>query len=306
MNSPTVNETLRFRLDRHAVRRSFSRASRAYHAAARLQATVNAELIERLQYFRLEPRTILDLGCGTGRGAEVLRSRFPRAQVIAIDVAFAMTQAARRRQRFWRRYACVCGDACALPLAAHSIDLVYSSLMLQWCDDPPALFAEVQRVLRPGGLLLFSSFGPDTLHELRWAWASADAQTHVSAFAAMPQLGEAISRAGLAEPVMDRETITQHYPNVQTLMTELRTIGAQHAAADRRRTLTGRGRVRAMLEAYESLRTPAGIPASWEVIYGAAFAGAARFSTEHFSAEQSGVAETSVPLSAIGRRARSP
>ena len=299
MNSPTVNETLRFRLDRQAVRRSFNRASRQYDAAAQLQAKVNAELLERLQYFRLEPRTILDLGCGTGRGAAALRARFPRAQVIAVDAAFAMTRQARRRQRFWRRYACVCADGYALPFTAHSIDLVYSSLMLQWCDDPLALFTQVQRVLQPGGLMLFSSFGPETLHELRSAWASADEHAHVSAFADMPQLGEATTRAGLAEPVMDRESITQHYADVPALMTELRAIGARHAAADRRRTLTGRGRLRAMLEAYELLRTPDGIPASWEIIYGAAFAGSARFGAESLIS-----GEAAVPLSAIGRRAR--
>ena len=142
-----------------------------------------------------------------------------------------MARAARRRQRFWRRYDCVCADGRALPLAAQSVDLVFSNLMLPWCDDPEALFAQVQRVLRPGGLMLFSTCGPDTLNELRSAWASADAASHVSAFADMPQLGAAMSHAGLSEPVMDRELRLTHYPDVRTLMNELRT----HRRAARRR-----------------------------------------------------------------------
>jgi malonyl-CoA O-methyltransferase len=298
-----MNEAPHFRLDRRAVLRSFSRASRSYDAAAQLQASVNDELLERLQYFQLEPRVILDLGCGTGRGAAALRARFARARVIAVDSALAMTQQARRRQRFWRRYECVCADACALPFAAQSADLVFSNLMLQWCDDPLALFTQVQRALRPGGLFLFTTFGPDTLHELRSAWASADDHSHVSAFADMPQLGAAMAQAGLVEPVMDREIHCRHYPDVHALVTELRRIGARHAAADRRASLTGPARARAMLAAYGRLRTAEGIPASWEIIYGAAFAGERRPGLRA-GASGAAAAETLVPLSAVRAGAR--
>ena len=292
----------RFRLDRHAVARSFDRASGQYASAAHLQARVGAELLERLQFFRLEPCVIVDLGCGIGAGAASMRHRFPRAQVIAIDSAFLMTREARRRQRFWRRFDCVCADGYALPLAAQSVDLVFSSLMLQWCDDPPALFAQVQRVLRPGGLMLFSTFGPDTLHELRTAWASADDQSHVSVFADMPQLGAAMSLSGLTEPVMDREQQVTHYPDVRALMTELRSVGARHAAADRRRSLTGRTRMQSMLKAYEQLRTPAGLPATWEILYGAGFASAPQAGV----VASGGVQEIVVALGTIRSRGRSP
>lgn len=275
-----MSSTPRFRLDRRAIERSFNRASGQYAAVARLQAQVGSELLERLQFFRLEPRVIVDLGCGVGGTATLLRRRFPRARVIAIDSALLMTREARRHQRFWRRFDCVCADACALPLGDQSIDLVYSNLMLQWCDDPATLFAQVQRALRPGGLMLFSTFGPDTLHELRTAWASVDAESHVSAFADMPQLGAAMSGSGLSEPVMDRELRRVHYSDVRALMSELRAIGARHAASDRRRTLTGPARMQSMIEHYESLRTSSGIPASWEIIYGAGFAGAPRPGTD--------------------------
>ncbi len=297
-------EPARFRLDRRALARAFGRASHRYEASAKLQAQVNAELLARLQFFRLEPRLIVDLGCGTGAGAAALRRRFPRARVIAIDLAFEMARQARRGQRFWRRFDCVCADAGALPLPAQSVELVFSSLMLQWCDEPAALFAEVQRILRPGGLLLFSSFGADTLHELRAAWSAADARSHVSAFADMAQLGAAISHAGLAEPVIDRELQLRHYPQARTLMDELRAIGATHAAADRRRSLTGPGRMRSMIDAYEALRTPAGLPASWEIIYGAAFAGIAGPERAQADADRA-AGETAVPLGAVRTRARS-
>ena len=295
-----MNELRRFRLDQRAIVRSFNRASAAYDLAARLQTQVSAELLERLQFFQVKPGVILDLGCGTGLGAAALRRRFRRAQVCALDAAFAMTQRARQRQRFWRRYACICADGIALPLRAQSVDLVFSSLMLQWCDDLPAVFAEVQRVLRPGGLLLFSTFGPDTLQELRAAWAAADQGSHVSQFADMPLLGEAMAHAGLAEPVMDRELKRDHHGEVRELLTQLRSIGARHAAEDRRRGLTGRGRWRAMLDAYEKLRTPAGLPATWEVIYGAAFAGQTR------SGSDVDRREVIVPLSAVRRGRGAP
>jgi malonyl-CoA O-methyltransferase len=290
-----------FRLDRTAVLRSFERASAHYHSAAQLQAAVGAELLERLQYFPLEPRVIVDLGAGTGRGAAALRARFPRARVIALDLVYAMMQEARRRQRFWRRYDCVCADGCALPFAAQSVDLVYCNLMLQWCASPAALFQELRRVLRPGGLLLFSSFGPATLQELRSAWAGVDERTHVSAFTDMPQLGVALMKAGMTEPVMDRELQVRHYADVYALMNELRAIGARHAATDRRRSLTGRHRLQAMATAYESMREAKGLPVSWEVICGAAFAGQPQSgTTDNFSAGR----ETAVPVSAVRRHPR--
>jgi malonyl-CoA O-methyltransferase len=290
-----------FRLDRAAVLRSFGRASARYHGAAQLQSAVGTELLGRLQYFPLEPRTILDLGAGTGRGAAALRSRYPRARVMAVDVVFGMMQEARRRQRFWRRYDCVCADGCALPFAAQSVDLVYCNLMLQWCASPATLFAELQRVLRPGGLLLFSSFGPATLQELRNAWASVDERSHVSAFTDMPQLGEALMKAGMTEPVMDRELQVRYYADIYALMNELRAIGARHAAADRRRSLTGRHRLQAMAVAYESMRSARGLPASWDVICGAAFAGQAQSESAH---ETHAGRETAIPVGAVRRHPR--
>ncbi len=273
-------------------------------AAAHATLPVTAELLERLQYFRLEPRVIVDLGCGTGAGAAALRRRYSRARVIGVDLSYDMAQQARRAQPFWRRYDCLCADARALPLATESVDLVFSSLMLQHCDDPAFPFVEVQRVLRPGGLLLFCTLGPATLQELREAWASADDSPHLRHFADMPQLASAATHAGLAEPVMDRDVRVRHYPQVADLLHELRVGGADAALAERRHALTGPGRWRRMLGHYETLRSSAGIPASWELIYGAAFAGA----TRHSHAPAAGgrtKGEAVVPLDALRTRGRS-
>ena len=290
-----------FQVDRRALARAFGRAGPHYDRAAQLQGAVRAELLSRLQFFPLQPRVIVDLGCGTGRGASELRRRFRRARVLAIDLAPGMLRAAQRGSWPWRRYTCLCADALALPLASQSVDLVYSTLMLQWCDDLPLVFAEVRRVLRPGGLLLFSTFGTDTLQELRAAWAEADAAPHVSAFADMPLLAAALQHAGLSEPVMDRDLRLEHHADVRALMVGLRAIGAGNAAADRRRTLTGRQRLARMGASYELARTSAGLPATWEVIYGAAFA-PVESSGIHAHGGAHATGETLVPVAAIGRR----
>jgi malonyl-CoA O-methyltransferase len=156
-----------FRLDRPAIRSSFDRASAHYEAAAVLQSRVNKELIERLELFKFEPRVVLDLGAGTGRGTGELKRRYRRALVVALDMAPGMLREARRHQHFFRRFERVCADALRLPFADASLDVVFSSLMLQWCDPLDLAFSEVRRVLKPEGFFAFTTFGPDTLRELR-------------------------------------------------------------------------------------------------------------------------------------------
>jgi malonyl-CoA O-methyltransferase len=261
-----------FALDRRALARAFNRAAGSYDAAAWLQQHARTELLERLDYFALQPHTVLDLGAGTCRGADELARRYPAARVLALDLAGNMLAAAPRR--WWRRGHVhrLCGDAYALPLADHCVDVVYSSLMLQWSDRPDRVFVELARVLRPGGLLVFVSFGPDSLRELREAWAQADSGVHVSEFPDMVQIGSALMHAGFIEPVMDVEEQRRDYADARALMRELKQIGAHNAATARSRGLTGRGRMQAMLQAYERLRTPRGLPASFQLLFGAAFA----------------------------------
>jgi malonyl-CoA O-methyltransferase len=255
-----------------AVARSFGRASGSYDAAARLQTLVRDELLQRLAVLRLTPQVVLDLGAGTGLAAAQLKRMYPRSLVLAADLAPAMVAVIRRRSSPWRRLRGLVADARQLPLPDASVDVVFSSLMLQWCDPPDAVLAEARRVLRPGGLLLLASFGPDTLRELRSAWAAVDDGIHVNRFVDLHDLGAALQRCGYAEPVLDVDRHVLAYPDALTLMRELKAIGAHNINAGRSRALTGRHRYQAMVAAYERLRRPAGLPATYEVVYATAWA----------------------------------
>jgi malonyl-CoA O-methyltransferase len=290
---PPDSGAAQFHVDRPAMATAFDRAAGHYDAAAQLQRAVRAELLDRIGYFQLAPATVLDLGAGTGAASVELRRRFRRAHVIALDIAPGMLRAARRRQWPWRRFACVCADAHALPLRSGSVDLLFSSLMLQWSDRPDRVFAECARVLRPGGLLLFSSFGPDTLKELRDAWAAVDPAPRVSVFADMPDLAAALQHARFSEPVLDADRLVRHYADVRALMSELRSIGARNAAAARSRGLTSPRTLARMIKLYERRRQPQGIPATWEIFYGTAFAGGSAGAAD---------GETLVPVANLRRR----
>jgi len=288
----------RRRFDRYALARAFDRAGSGYDAAAGLQARVRAELLQRLQFFRLQPQVVLDVGAGTARASVALKQHFPGALVIAADIALGMLRAAPRPWWPWRRYERIVADAYALPLQAQSVDLIFSNLMLQWCDRPDAVFGEFQRVLRPTGLVVFSTFGPDTLWELREAWASVDDGEHVSRFADMQELGDGLTQAGLMEPVMDVEQHKLDYADSRSLMRELQRIGAANAALGRRRGLTGRTRMQAVTAAYERRRTVSGLPATYEVIFGAAFCGVVGAG----GGGEAATGEYAVPLARVGRR----
>ncbi len=286
------------RLDGRGVRNAFDRASATYEAAAVLQSRVGDELLERLDFFRFEPGLVVDLGAGTGRVTSELKRRYRRATVIALDIAPGMLHQARRHLGLFRRFERVCGDARRLPFPDASIDIAVSNLMLQWCDDLDVVLAEVRRVLKPEGFFCFTTFGPDTLKELRAAWAAVDDLTHVNTFIDMHDIGDALSRAGLAEPVLDVERMTLTYTDVLALMRDLKTIGAHNVTAGRARGLTGRARLRRMEAAYEAARVEGRIPATYEVVYGAAWGCAGRRTSPAVGGE------VRIAPGAIGRSAR--
>lgn len=254
--------------DPRQIRRAFSRAAGDYAATAVLQREVRGRLLEQLDYLQAPPQRVLDLGCGPGEAARALKQRWPKAQVIAADLALPMLHEAQRAQRLFRRFERINADARALPLADGSLDLIYSNLCFQWVDDLPALFNELRRVLRPRGMLLFSTFALGTLDELRQAFADADGEhPHVSPFAHVQQVGDALLAAGFRDPVLDTDRFTLTYPDARTLMHELRAIGAGNALAGRRRALTGKARMQRVFAAYEAFRRDGVLPARYEVIY---------------------------------------
>ncbi|QJR13875.1 malonyl-ACP O-methyltransferase BioC [Usitatibacter palustris] len=262
-------------LERRAIRRSFDRAARRYDENAILQREIGARLVEHLAPMRLAPSRVIDLGCGTGGSFDALSQRFPGAELIGIDLAPNMLHQAAGRASWWKRTfsrlpRLVCADAERLPLAAASAQLVFSNLALQWCD-PGRVFTESARVLAPEGLFLFSTFGPDTLKELRSAFAQADDAPHVHRFIDMHDLGDALVHAGFADPVMEMEVVTLEYSKVEDAARDLKAIGAHSALVDRPRGLSGRARWRRMAESYERFRRDTGLPATYEVIYGHAW-----------------------------------
>jgi malonyl-CoA O-methyltransferase len=266
-----------FHLDRSALRRAFERAAETYDAAAVLQNEVCQRMLARLDFIKQAPATILDAGCGTGNAIAPLARRYPGARVIALDIALRMVERARARTPRWRRLLGeaapegLCADIQHLPLAAASCGMVWSNLVLQWCDDPMKAFAEMRRVLAPGGLLMFSTFGPDTLKELRAAYEGADRHVHVNRFIDMHDLGDMLVRCGFADPVMDMERLTLTYSTVRDLMRDLKAIGARNLMRGRPAGLFGKGAFAAVARRYEAYRRGGKLPATFEVVYGHAW-----------------------------------
>ena len=257
--------------EKSGIRRNFEGVADSYDKVAVLQQVIGERLLERLEAIRLEPALILELGSGTGRQAVHLSRCYRTARIVQLDLAMSMLIKSRENNGPAKRQHLLCADAEYLPLADNSADFAFSNLMFQWVSDLDRAFAEIFRTLKPGGLLLFSTFGPDSLMELRNSWASVDDYVHVNAFTDMHDVGDALLRAGFAEPVMETETFTLVYDSGKALMRELKMLGAGNVNAGRRRTVTGKGKLLAMLAEYGSRYGKDGMPATFEVVYGHAW-----------------------------------
>ncbi|MBI3222461.1 MAG: malonyl-ACP O-methyltransferase BioC [Nitrosomonadales bacterium] len=266
-----------YAIDKRQVRRAFSRAAAGYDSEAVLQREVCSRMLERLDYIKLRPGRILDAGSGPGWGTRQLACRYPDAQLLALDIAIGMLQAARGHSSWWQKLfggtkqLHLCGDIEALPLAANSVEMVWSNLALQWCNDLPATFVELHRVLKVDGLLMFSTFGPDTLKELRQAFHGVDSHNHLNRFADMHDIGDMLTHGGFAEPVMDMEYLTLTYDDVRGVMHDLKAIGAHNATAGRGQGLMGKQAWARLIDNYERLRRDGKLPATYEVVYGHAW-----------------------------------
>jgi malonyl-CoA O-methyltransferase len=284
-------------VDPRAVRRAFGRAAVTYDAAAVMQREVGARMASRLDYIRIAPRTILDAGCGTGEAVGELGARYAGARVVALDAALPMVEMARdrslRARSLLRRLLpealggggtaaplFVCGDFNSLPLAGVAFDMVWSNLALQWANDLPRTFGEIRRIMKVGGLFTFTTFGPDTLKEVRSAFARADGHTHTNRFTDMHDIGDMLVGAGFADPVMDMEPLTLTYGDAGALLRELKQIGATNATRGRPHGLMGRGRWQRALAGLEAMRKDGRIPATFEVVYGHAWKGEPKFSAD--------------------------
>lgn len=250
------------------VAESFSRAANHYDDVSIVQKEIGNRLLQRLAYIKMLPQAVLDLGCGTGYLLRDLQQHYPQAESIALDLAPQMLRVAKSKFPDTTFY---CADAQHIPLENDSVDLVISNLMLQWCDDYSAVFAECFRVLKPNGLLLFSTFGPDTLHELRQSWQAVSSDRHVIDFVDMHHLGDALMQSKFLDPVMDREVITIQYQQALALMKDLKQLGASIKTSDRRKRLTTPKQLQLVLDAYEQFRDQQKLPATYEVIYGLAW-----------------------------------
>ena len=279
-----------YHIDKARARTSFGRAANTYDAAAILQKQVREEMLSRLDLVKLNPHTILDAGCGTGVASHALQKRFVKAQVVSLDFALPMLQKTRRTNPnagligqvknllSGVKQNLLCADIESLPLANSSVGLVWSNLAIQWCNDLDVALQEFHRVLQPEGLLMFSTFGPDTLKELRIATSSQKGITSVSRFLDMHDIGDALVRAGFSAPVLDVERFTLTYDDVKSVMRDLKSIGAHNATDGRARGLLGRGFLTKLEASYEQFRLGAKLdggklPATFEVVYGHAWRG---------------------------------
>lgn len=265
-------------VDARQVRRAFAKVAADYGQADFFAREIDRRMQERLDFVRIEPSCIVDLGCSQGASLAMLRQRYPNVPAIGIDLVPEMLWAGQEKRPGWQRWLplrrgdtprFVAADAVRLPLKGGSTGLVWSNLLLHWLDDPLPALTEAYRILEVGGLLMFSTLGPDTLKELRSAFA--DGYAHTQRFIDMHDLGDMLVACGFADPVMDMEIVTLTYDSVEAMLGELRAAGATCAMRSRCHGLTGRHAWESVKAAYEMLRMEGKLPATFEVVYGHAW-----------------------------------
>lgn len=233
-------------LDFRHLQRRFDRAASTFDGVDFVHRKTAAGLMDRLGPMLIDAKRILDLGGATGSASRDLGKRFRRSSVIVLDASHEMLRKAGKKRSWFSRVSTLRGNAMALPLQTGCVDLVFSNLLLPWIDDLQAMFVEVARTLKKGGLFVFSALGPESLSELREAWASVDEHQHVNPFADMHDIGDGLVQAGLRDPVLDTDFLNVSYRDTKSLFRDLTLLGARNCLSARAKTLTGKGRFRDM------------------------------------------------------------
>ncbi len=260
------------RLDKRAIKKSFNRSASNYNQAAVLQHEVLSRLSERLDYINLKPSTILDIGCGTGKGIKKLTKHYSKAKVIGFDLAFNMLKQSKKEFGLFNKTRLINADMENLPIKDDSFDLIFSNLALQWVNDLEQTLKEFKRIGRSNGLLMFTTFGPNTLWELNESWHKLDKKPHVHRFIDMHDIGDILVGSGFAEPVMDSETIIMQYPNFKDVLIDLKNIGANNADKQRSKGLMTPHKFKRLENYYKEIGfKEEQYQASFEIIYGHAW-----------------------------------
>ncbi|MFI4962368.1 MAG: malonyl-ACP O-methyltransferase BioC [Legionellales bacterium] len=278
----------------HEISKAFSKQASAYEAAAKVQQEIGQRLFERLEYLKIAPRRILDLGCGPGSFSHKLAALYPKAHIVGLDLSHGMLVQAKKKQGFRRKWSLVGADMRQLPFATGLFDLVFSNQVIHWAYPLPQVFSELNRVMHANGCLMFSTLGPDTFKELKHAWSGVNRHAHINEFVDMHDVGDALMAEHFLEPVMDMESLSVHYDALPLLIGSLKAQGVRNTNPQRNQGLTSRSAWNKFAENYEMLRTEEGkYPLHYEVVYGHAWRGDSRRT-------EKGI-ETMIPVSRIVR-----
>lgn len=277
------------------ISKAFNKYAAHYEDAAKVQLEIGSRLIERLQYLKITPQRILDLGCGPGSFSRELKVLFPKAQVIGLDLAEAMLLEAQKKQGWRRKWSLVAADMLSMPFATGCFDLVFANQVVHWGSSLNAVFRELNRVMSVDACLMFTSLGPDTFKELRHSWSGANQFAHTNEFTDMHDIGDSLLGERFLDPVMDMELLTVHYKTLPHLLNSLKNQGVKNIHEQRNKGLTGKNSWKQFEKNYVTLQTTEGkYPLTYEIVYGHAWKGA-----QH--AIESGT-ETWIPVSQIKRK----
>lgn len=245
---------------------SFNKHAKDYQKAAAVQIEIGTRLFNRLDYFKFQPAKILDLGCGPGYFSDLLHKKYPNAEIISLDIAIDMLQQAKLQSHV-KQDRLINADAGNLPFGAESFDLIFANQVIHWIEPMQKAFVEIFRVLKLDGLLLFSTLGPNSLYELKNAWASVDAYAHTHDFLDMHDIGDMLLAANFADPVVDSEYITVRYPSQASMLKSIKSQGVRNISPDRKKGLTTPGLLKEFEQALPKTQDNK-YPLTYEVVYG--------------------------------------